>query len=143
MGAKIVAIDGDRIFLRILENAFRNKEYEFLGISTGNEALGPQLVERLEEGVSLIILERLLPDMDGMKVLDYLFEKYRRSVPIVVLSTLSSDRDILESLKHGAVYHLSKPVALKVLIMQMHALILWQEQKLKESAELNYIQLMR
>lgn len=65
----------------------------------------------------LILLDLNLPKVDGREVLDMVKEhKALRHIPIVVLSTSTSERDIVSAYEHHANCYLSKPANLEEFI---------------------------
>jgi two-component system, chemotaxis family, response regulator Rcp1 len=61
----------------------------------------------------LILLDLNLPRMDGLKVLNEIKQRAElRKIPIVVLSSSASDRDIVGSYESGASCYVRKPIEL-------------------------------
>lgn len=58
-----------------------------------------------------IVTDVILPDGSGLDI----FEKYTKLPPVIVLSNLGSDDNILEGLYYGAIDYVVKPCSLKVL----------------------------
>lgn len=73
-------------------------------------------VRRADECIRLlkfdaIVTDIILPDGSGLDI----FEKYEKLPPVIVLSNLGSDDNILEGLYYGAIDYIVKPCSLKVL----------------------------
>jgi two-component system KDP operon response regulator KdpE len=68
-----------------------------------------------------VILDIMLPDMDGWQVCRRLREM--SDVPIIMLSALGSDENVIEGLNLGADDYIVKPVAVEELIARIRALL--------------------
>ncbi len=113
---QVVIVDDDEDLLRLLVSAFQAQGFETKGVTTGKEALKILLDETQVASTCLFILDRMLPDMDGLDILKQFRDKFPNQVPVLILSTLSSEKDILEGLKKGAVDYISKPFSLPILL---------------------------
>lgn len=82
--------------------------------------LGLQLA--LEEDFDLILLDLMLPRMDGLAVCNRLREA-GNNTPILMLTALDSREDMLQGFQHGADDYLTKPFDLEILEARMNALI--------------------
>lgn len=120
---KIVVVDDDEDLLQVLIFCFESKGFETQGISTGKEALIYLLDEKTMKDVSLLVLDRMLPDMDGLDILTKFIDKHQNKIPVLILSVLSADKDIIEGLKKGAVDYMVKPFNHEILIEKALALI--------------------
>lgn len=120
---KIVLIDSDEILCNILTKALEKKDYDVHFFTKGKEAREYLSHKENSQLISLIIIERLLPDMDGINLLDELVGKYKYRVPIIITSTLTSEKDIIEGIKNGAIDYITKPFSLPVFITKLDAFI--------------------
>lgn len=120
---KIIIVEDDTDLLDMLVFSFESEGFEVKGISSGTEALNYLKQKENLENASLIILDRLLPDMDGLDILRQVASTLPRHVSVLILSVLSSERDVLSGLKHGAIDYVAKPFSLSVLIGKAMALI--------------------
>ena len=66
------------------------------------------LAEALSGQYGLVLLDLMLPGMDGFTVCDKIREK-DKSLPIIILSAKNSDDDIINGLKFGADDYIPKP----------------------------------
>lgn len=79
-------------------------------------------IKSLDENYDLIILDRMLPDGDGVD----LIEKIRNDgviSPILILTAKSLNTDVIEGLEHGADDYLSKPFDMHILLARVRALL--------------------
>ncbi|QLH35030.1 MAG: response regulator [Parachlamydiaceae bacterium] len=66
----------------------------------------------------LLILDRILPDMDGLDILKEFREKSKVQIPILILSALNTDSDILSGLQLGAIDYIGKPFSIYLLVQK-------------------------
>lgn len=99
--------DDERLTIRALR---RGKiANEILVARNGEEAL--HLIFGLESLPSVVLLDLKLPKIDGLEVLRQIRANDRtRLLPVVVLTSSSEDRDIIESYSLGANSYVRKPV---------------------------------
>lgn len=69
----------------------------------------------------IVILDIMMPGKDGKEVCKYIRGKY--DVPIIFLTALGSEEDIVSGYEVGADEYLSKPFSTKVLLVKVNALI--------------------
>ncbi len=99
--------DDERLTLRALRKA--NVANEILVARNGEEAL--TMVFNADPLPSVILLDLKLPKISGLEVLRQIRSNERtRLLPIVVLTSSSEDRDIIESYNLGANSYVRKPV---------------------------------
>lgn len=83
--------------------------YLSLSASSGKDAL----VQVQEHNISLILLDIILPDMDGYQVLKQVRQQYsRHTVPIVATTALASESEQQQMLEAGFTRVLCKPYAI-------------------------------
>ncbi len=85
------------------------EDFTAAGFSVDHEATGPEGLRRAQsEAFDVITLDRMLPDMDGLAVLDNLRASGIRT-PVLVLSALSNVDERVKGLRAGGDDYLSKP----------------------------------
>ena len=85
------------------------EDFTAAGFSVDREATGPDGLRRAQsEAFDVITLDRMLPDMDGLAVLDNLRASGIRT-PVLVLSALSNVDERVKGLRAGGDDYLSKP----------------------------------
>lgn len=77
----------------------------------------------LERDYDCLILDILLPGMNGLEICKYLREEVISSVPILILTAMGETNDRIEGLEAGADDYLSKPFDLRELLARIKALI--------------------
>ena len=91
MTSKILLVDDEPDILTFIEDSLVMEGYEVKSALSGEEAL-----KKLDNSVDLIILDVMLPDMNGFKVCEKMRESY--ACPILFLSADSSERSRIEGL---------------------------------------------
>jgi len=120
---KVILVDDDEDLLGLLMSAFKNKGFEVHGISRGQEAMTYLMDEKNTQSACLLVLDRMLPDMDGLQILKTFQARFPNRVPILMLSSLSAEKDMLAGLKEGAVDYVAKPFSLPILMHKALSLI--------------------
>ena len=118
----VIIVDDDEDLLRILSFAFKAKGFDVHELVNGKETLSYVLEEKNLQEACLLILDRILPDMDGLDILKKL-QSRPLCPPVLILSTLSAEKDILNGLKEGAVEYITKPFSLPVFMQKALSLI--------------------
>jgi CheY-like chemotaxis protein len=108
MAKRILIVDDDELVLIALGELLRPQGYEVRTMSSGREAL-----ERLEsEPYDLIMLDVIMPEMDGFELCRRIRQKEaHKETPIVFLTAKSRDQDREQGLEAGANLFLSKPIS--------------------------------
>ena len=120
---KIIIIDDDEDLLELLDVSFKAQGFETHKISNGKEALHYLLKEENTKSACLIILDRMLGDMEGLDVLRKYEEKFHNHLPVLILSVLSAEKDVIEGFKKGAVDYITKPFSIPILMNKAISLI--------------------
>lgn len=117
---KIFIIEDDPSFLRAISHILEREGYQVLTASNG--IVGLRKVK--EENPDLLILDVMLPGIDGFEICSRLRgEPQTTQLPIIMLSAKGQDTDRATGLKVGANDYLTKPVDHSVLIDRVAALL--------------------
>jgi two-component system KDP operon response regulator KdpE len=109
----ILIVEDDPQIRRFLRTTLKDNHYDFLEVSTGQEALKQVGLHHPE----LVILDLGLPDMDGLEVTQRLREW--TTTPILVLSARDQEHDKVKALDAGADDYLTKPFGTEELMARM------------------------
>ncbi|UUZ89766.1 response regulator transcription factor [Paenibacillus sp. P25] len=99
----ILLVDDEKEIIDLLEIYLKNEGYRLLRAGNGVEALG--ILQK--EEVDLIVLDIMMPQMDGIEACLKIRE--HRNMPIIMLSAKSQDMDKILGLSTGADDYMSKP----------------------------------
>ena len=115
---KRLLIAEDDVSLRHITSAFFTKYgFEVDQASDGIEACG--LV--MQNHYDAIILDIMMPGKDGIEVCKFIRTRY--DVPVIFLTALGTESDIIEGYEVGADEYVTKPFSTKLLLMKVKALI--------------------
>jgi len=111
----ILIIDDDTLLLRLMEQVFSREGAQVYTASRGEEGL------RLLHAHSphLVFLDVMMPNMDGWEICASI--RQQSDVPIIFLTALGREDDIVRGLEDGAVDFVSKPASLKILLARARA----------------------
>src|SRR5215472_11867827 len=108
MAALILIVDDDPVQRRLLEVMARRFGYDVESLDSGEAALA-----RLQAGnqppVSLVILDLVMPDLDGMGVLARM-RQLDPAVPAIVQTAHGSLETVISAMRAGAIDFVVKPV---------------------------------
>jgi DNA-binding NtrC family response regulator len=109
MPKRILIVDDDPVQRRILEECVRRFGYESRTASSGDEAM--QLVGQVAKGeFALVLLDLVMPGIDGMAVLDHL-RRHPGAPPVIVQSAHGSVDRAVAAIRAGAVDFIIKPIS--------------------------------
>ncbi len=117
---KILVIEDERKIASFIRRGLIEAEYEVDVATSGQEAL--EMVQEEEKGYTLILLDLMLPDMDGFDIC----AKIRADgvqTPILILTARNSTEDKIKGLNMGADDYLTKPFAIGELVARVKALL--------------------
>lgn len=104
---KILIVDDVTINIDILNEILKGK-YEILTATNGPDALK---IAGSEDPPDLILLDIIMPEMDGHQVLEKLRNDDRtRSIPVVFITTKDEMEDRMKGFDLGVEYYITKPV---------------------------------
>ena len=107
MSYKMMIIDDDEITLDLVQ-ALMEDDYTIIKMKSGVQALA-QLKE--DPDVDVILLDMMMPDLDGMKVLSAIKEDKRLSlIPVILLTSLEGINFEAEGYISGASGYVRKPI---------------------------------
>jgi DNA-binding response OmpR family regulator len=116
LSVKILVVDDEASIRETLQIGLELQGYEVCVAASGRQGLQVFLDEQPE----LVILDRMMPDGDGLELCRQL--RSRSGVPILMLTALSEVDDRVTGLDSGADDYLSKPFKVKELLARIRAL---------------------
>ena len=115
---KILVVDDEARMRKLVKDFLSIKGYIVLEAQDGEEALK---VFDANKDVKLILLDVMMPKMDGFKVLEAI-RQYSK-VPVMMLTARSEERDELEGYKLGVDEYITKPFSPKILVARVEAVL--------------------
>ncbi len=114
--AVILVVDDEPLNLDIIEEFLTGKGEPYV-VETAND--GVEAMEKLEADPNrydVVLLDRMMPRMSGMEVLESMSAHAElKHVPVILQTAKVSKEDILEGLRAGAYYYLTKPFTSEIL----------------------------
>jgi len=117
---RILVADDEPALLRLLEFVLGRRGYIIQGVTNGNAA-----IEVLKtESPDLVILDVMMPGLDGYEVLTFIRETLRlEGLPVVMLTARAQLDDIQRGLTLGADAYLAKPFDPEELLSVVESLL--------------------
>ena len=115
---KILVVDDESRMRKLVRDFLVKKDYIVLEAADGEEAVDV-FVENKE--ISLIILDVMMPKMDGWQVCKEI--RALSNVPIIMLTAKSDERDELLGFELGVDEYISKPFSPKILVARVDAIL--------------------
>jgi len=117
MATRILAVDDEPRYLRLLEANLRTEGYEVLTAKDGDEALEVFSAQP----VDLILLDVMMPHLDGFATCQRI--RQYSSVPIIILTAKGEEQDRVRGLDVGADDYLVKPFSVMELLARVRAVL--------------------
>jgi len=131
---KILVIEDDPATLRLVDYSLRYEGYQVLTASNGLEGIR----KAHNEAPDLIILDVMLPGMDGFEICHRLrSEPDTAQLPILMFSAKAQEIDKDTGLKVGADDYLSKPAAPADIVNHVESLLAKKKQKAPTQENVN------
>jgi DNA-binding response OmpR family regulator len=114
----ILIVEDDESILLGLEDALRNQGFEVTTARTGDEGLQ----KALDGNMDLIVLDLMLPKLNGYEILKQLRER-NQFVPVILLTAKGREQDKMKGFNLGADDYVTKPFGVKELIARVQAVL--------------------
>lgn len=115
---KILVVDDESRMRKLVKDFLVKKDYHVIEAGDGVEALD---IFYEQKDIDLIILDVMMPKMDGIEVLKEIRENSK--VPVILLTAKGEERDELTGFSAGADEYISKPFSPKILVARVEALL--------------------
>lgn len=115
----VLMVEDDNKLREVLTKFLSRNDYEVLAAENGK--VGLKLFYENSKNLDIVLLDVMLPDIDGVDVLKEIRE--HSQVPVIMLTARESEEDQLNGLNNGADNYITKPFLMKVLLVHMDKLI--------------------
>ena len=115
---KILIADDEARMRALVRDYLRMKGFQVLEAENGREALK---VFQREPDIALILLDVMMPEMDGFETLKEL--RHISDVPVLMLTARAEEQDELQGFSLGADEYIAKPFSPKVLLARIDAIL--------------------
>jgi putative two-component system response regulator len=120
---KILAADDEEVNRILLEKMLSKLGHEPVMARDGFDAL-----EKIGQGIDLVLLDVMMPDMDGFEVVRKIRSRpFTQDIPVIMVTALSSRDDRLKAVEAGANDFIAKPVDMTELRVRMGSLLKMKE----------------
>lgn len=115
---KILVVDDESRMRELVRDFLEREGFEVLEAGDGVEAMD---LFYEEKEVALVILDVMMPKMDGWQTLREI--RQTSQVPVIMLTARSEERDELQGFKLGVDEYISKPFSPKILVARVEAVL--------------------
>jgi len=115
---RILVVEDEEAIRTGLIDVFVFHGYDADGAATGPDGLEKALTGKFD----LILLDIMLPGMDGYEICDRIRTQDREQ-PIIMLTAKTSDEEIIQGLKLGADDYVPKPFSIQQLVLRVEAVL--------------------
>lgn len=116
---KVLIIDDDKELCALMKKCIEQEKLSAVTVYNGIE--GVRLIDENKDSYSLIILDVMLPDIDGFQILQKIRDT--SNIPVLMLTAKSSEEDKVFGLRLGADDYLTKPFGFNELLARVNSLI--------------------
>lgn len=117
--SSVLIIDDDKELCMLMKKCVEHEQMAAIMAYGGIEGL--RLTEEYRTSLSLVILDIMMPDLDGFQVLQKIREI--SNVPVLMLTAKSDEEDKVSGLRLGADDYLTKPFSINELMARVNSLI--------------------
>jgi two-component system phosphate regulon response regulator PhoB len=133
---RILVVDDEEDILELVRYNLQKEGYRVTGASTGEEALKKARAETFD----LIVLDLMLPGIDGLEVTKKLKNDQKtETVPIVMLTAKGEEADVVTGLELGADDYITKPFSPRVLIARVRTALRRKHRKAEDETSVLHI----
>jgi len=112
---RVLMVDDEVEFLRAMVKVLRKRDLDATGVESGPDAL--ELLEK--EPFDVVILDFLMPGMDGMETLKEIKGKWPYT-EVIMLTAVGSVESGIEGMRRGAFDYVLKPADIEELVEKIH-----------------------
>lgn len=117
MAETVLTVDDEPRFIRLIEANLTAAGYDVLTATGGQEAL--EII--VDKKPNLVLLDVMMPEMDGFEVLDRIREF--SNLPVIMLTAKGAEADRVEGLNRGADDYVVKPFSATELLARVKAVL--------------------
>lgn len=115
----VLIVDDEQRMRKLIKDFLLTKDYKILEAEDGEKAI--QVFEENKDKISIILLDVMMPKLDGWSVL----RKVRQDsdVPVIMLTARGEEQDELFGFELGVDEYISKPFSPKILLARVEAIL--------------------
>ena len=135
--ALILIVDDEARMRKLIKDFLVAKNYKIIEAKDGEEAL--EVFETNKEKINLVILDVMMPKIDGWTVLRKIRQESK--VPVIMLTARGEEQDELFGFELGVDEYISKPFSPKILVARIQAILKRTNTEKEEIRNLGGIQI--
>lgn len=113
--ATILVVDDEPLNRKVFVGQLEHDNYHVICAQSGQEAL--DVLSKDHEQIDLVVLDRMMPGMDGIEVINNINDKlHLKHLPVIMVSAAISQEDIAQGIEAGVFYYITKPYETKTLL---------------------------
>lgn len=116
----ILVVDDEARMRKLIKDFLVKNNFKILEAEDGEKAL--EIYDKNKKDISLILLDVMMPKLDGWEVLKKIREE-NQEIPIIMLTAKSEEQDELLGFELGAEEYISKPFSPKILVARVMAIL--------------------
>ncbi|MDT8414550.1 MAG: response regulator transcription factor [Flavobacteriaceae bacterium] len=117
---KILIIDDDKMIVTILQFRLEKEKFNIIVCEDGKKAKKLMEVEKPD----LVIADIMMPMVSGLEIVNFIRNKKKWDIPIMVLSSINDDKTLLEAYSLGADEFVTKPFSPEELVIRIKKMLL-------------------
>jgi len=118
---RILVVDDESRMRKLVKDFLTKKNFQVLEAGNGEEAMD---IFYEEKDIALIILDVMMPKMDGFAVLEYMNqEQWIDDIPVIVISGEDSEEYIWRAYEAGAVDYIRRPFDMRIVYQRVFNMI--------------------
>ena len=115
----VLVVDDEQRMRKLIKDFLLTKEYNVLEAEDGEKAI--EVFEENKEKISIILLDVMMPKLDGWSVLRKVRQESK--VPVIMLTARGEEQDELFGFELGVDEYISKPFSPKILLARVEAIL--------------------
>ncbi len=133
---KVLVIDDEPGIVDIVETNLLGDGFEVVSAKDGREGLAKVQSEKPE----LVILDVMMPHMDGWEVLRHMeADPNTAGIPVIMLTAKASDEDYIHGLEEGAIEYITKPFYPQELVNRIKITLMVLNPRMRDERRRNLI----
>jgi DNA-binding response OmpR family regulator len=116
---KILIAEDESLLLNVMSHKFRKEGHEIIECPDGAEAMSKFSLHRPD----LVITDMMMPFNNGLEVVDFIRNQMKSDIPIIMVTSMSSEQNITDAYEMGVDEYMTKPFSLSELYIRANRLL--------------------
>ncbi|UTW60940.1 response regulator transcription factor [bacterium SCSIO 12741] len=120
MSSKILIVEDERMLLKTVEFRLKKEGYETYTAENGKAAM-----DLLDEVLpDLVVSDIMMPYITGLELVKYIKDIKEKRIPVIMLTTLRQEKNVLKAFELGADEFMTKPFSPNELVIRIKRLLI-------------------